>query len=113
MRATASSVPVSTSRMTLVRARSGMEAVWRIDGRLVAAPVGGFGTAAPREPGGVGFGRAMPDEPVGFDIDIGKILRDTGLTGTKRRRPSTTTADAAIRRAVRAELVGVERARKP
>ena len=41
----------------------------------------------------------MPDEPVGFDIDIGKILRDTGLTGTKRRRPSTTTADAAIRRA--------------
>jgi len=54
----------------------------------------------------------MPDEPVGFDIDIGKILRDTGLTGTRRRRPSTTTADAAIRRAVRAELAGVERAIK-
>ena len=54
----------------------------------------------------------MPDQPVGFDIDIGKILRDTGLTGTKRRRPSTTTADAAIRRAVRAELAGVERALK-
>lgn len=54
----------------------------------------------------------MPDDPVGFDIDIGKILRDTGLTGTKRRRPSTTTADAAIRRAVRAELAGVERALK-
>jgi hypothetical protein len=54
----------------------------------------------------------MPDEPVGFDIDIGKILRDTGLTGTRRRRPSTTTADAAIRRAVRAELAGVEKALK-
>ena len=54
----------------------------------------------------------MPDEPVGFDIDIGKILRDTGLTGTRRRRPSTTTADAAIRRAVRVELEGVERALK-
>ena len=54
----------------------------------------------------------MPDEPVGFDIDIGKILRDTGLTGTRRRRPSMTTADAAIRRAVRAELAGVERAIK-
>ena len=54
----------------------------------------------------------MPDEPVGFDLDIGKILRDTGLTETRRRRPSTTTADAAIRRAVRAELAGVEKALK-
>ena len=54
----------------------------------------------------------MPDEPVGFDIDIGKILRDTGLTKPRRRRASTTTADAAIRRAVRAELTGVERALK-
>jgi len=54
----------------------------------------------------------MPDEPVGFDIDIGKILRDTGISGTRRRRPSTTTADAAIRRAVRVELEGVERALK-
>jgi hypothetical protein len=54
----------------------------------------------------------MPDEPVGFDIDIGKILRDTGMTRTRRRRPSTTTADAAIRRAVRVELEGVERALK-
>jgi len=58
------------------------------------------------------YRRGMPDEPVGFDLDIGKILRDTGLTGTKRRRPSTTTADAAIRRAVRAELDGVEKALK-
>jgi hypothetical protein len=58
------------------------------------------------------YRRAMPDEPVGFDLDIGKILRDTGLTGTRRRRASTTTADAAIRRAVRAELDGVEKALK-
>jgi hypothetical protein len=76
-----------------------MAKVCRIDGRLVAARGGRYR-------------RAMPDEPVGFDLDIGKILRDTGLTGTRRRRPSTTTADAAIRRAVRAELVGVERALK-
>jgi hypothetical protein len=54
----------------------------------------------------------MADEPVGFDLDIGKILRDTGLTGTRRRRASTTTADAAIRRAVRAELDPVARALK-
>ena len=61
---------------------------------------------------GDGYRRGMSDDPVGFDLDIGKILRDTGLTGTRRRRPSTTTADAAIRRAVRAELDGVERALK-
>jgi hypothetical protein len=54
----------------------------------------------------------VPDEPVGFNIDFDKILRDTGLTKTRRRRPSTTTADAAIRRAVRAELAGLERALK-
>jgi hypothetical protein len=55
-------------------------------------------------------------EPLGFSLDIDKILRDTGLTGTKRRRRRTTTStssndmDAAVRRAVRAELVDVERA---
>jgi hypothetical protein len=76
-----------------------MDGVWRIGDRLVAARAGRYR-------------RAVPDEPVGFDLDIGKILRDTGLTGTRRRRASTTTADAAIRRAVRAELVGVERALK-
>jgi len=54
----------------------------------------------------------VPDEPAGFDIDIGKILRDTGLAKPRRRRASATTADAAIRRAVRAELAGVERALK-
>jgi hypothetical protein len=57
------------------------------------------------------------NEPLGFNIDIGDLLRDTGLTGTKRRtRRRTTTSssssdmDAAVRRAVRAELVDVERA---
>jgi hypothetical protein len=76
-----------------------MAGVCRIDRRLVAARH-------------CRYRRGMPDEPVGFDLDIGKILRDSGLTGTRRRRPSTTTADAAIRRAVRAELAGVERALK-
>lgn len=55
---------------------------------------------------------SVPGEPVGFDIDIGKILRDSGLTKPRRRRPITTTADAAIRRAVRVELEGSERALK-
>jgi hypothetical protein len=58
------------------------------------------------------YRRRMPDEPVGFDIDIGKILRDTGLAKPRRRRASTTTADAAIRRAIRLEIAGVERAIK-
>jgi hypothetical protein len=47
--------------------------------------------------------------------DIGKILKD--VTKPRRRRPSTasrsgTDMDAAVRRAVRAELVDVERALK-
>jgi hypothetical protein len=58
------------------------------------------------------------NEPLGFNIDIGEILRDAGVTGPKRRtRRSTTTArasssdmDAAIRRAIRVELADVERA---
>ena len=59
----------------------------------------------------------MADEskPVGFNIDIGEILRDA--TKPRRRRTSTrsTTSndmDAALRRAVRVELAGVERALK-
>ena len=60
-----------------------------------------------------------PDQPLGFNIDIGEILRDSGLAGTKRRttRRKTTTSragsgdmDAAVRRAVRAEIADVERA---
>jgi hypothetical protein len=54
----------------------------------------------------------MADDPVGFNLDLDKILRDTGITRPKRRRASTTTADAAIRRAVRLEIAGVERAIK-
>ena len=52
----------------------------------------------------------MSDEPVGFNIDIGDILGD--LTKPKRRRSSTTTMDAAVRRAVRVEMADVERALK-
>lgn len=51
-------------------------------------------------------------KPSGFSIDIGDILREA----TKpRRRRSTSTAnsvDAGVRRAVRVELAGVERALK-
>ncbi len=60
-----------------------------------------------------------PDEtePLGFNIDIGDILRDA-VTGPKRRtKRRTTTAgtstsgmDAAVRRAIRVELADVERA---
>lgn len=59
------------------------------------------------------------NEPLGFNIDIGEILRDAGVTGPKRRtrrRSSTTTRssasdmDAAVRRAIRVELADVERA---
>jgi hypothetical protein len=78
-------------------------------------------TLAPRYRG------AMPtddgsggDEPLGFNIDIGKILRDaTTPRRTTRRRSSTASRstassdmDAAVRRAVRAELVDVVRALK-
>ena len=58
----------------------------------------------------------MPsDEPQGFSLDIEKILKD--VTGTRRRTTrrgsaSTNDMDAAVRRAVRAELVEVERALK-
>lgn len=54
-------------------------------------------------------------KPVGFNIDIGEILRDA--TKPRRRRTATRTTrsndmDAALRRAVRVELAGVERALK-
>ena len=60
----------------------------------------------------------MPDDTArGFSIDIGEILKD--VTGTKRkttRRRSTSSSssdmDAALRRAVRAELADVERSLK-
>jgi len=57
------------------------------------------------------------DQPQGFSIDIGEILKDVNAATTKRRttRRRTTTSndmDAAVRRAVRAELADVERALK-
>ena len=57
--------------------------------------------------------------PHGFSIDIGEILKD--VAGTRRRtttrrgttsRSSTNDMDAAVRRAVRAELADVERSLK-
>jgi hypothetical protein len=53
-------------------------------------------------------------EPVGFNIDIGEILRDA--TKPKRRTTSRSTSsndmDAALRRAVRVEVAGIESALK-
>ena len=58
--------------------------------------------------------------PHGFSIDIGEILKD--VAGTRRKttsrrrtttsRSSTNDMDAAVRRAVRAELADVERSLK-
>ena len=57
---------------------------------------------------------AGADRPLGFNIDIGDILRDTGLTKRRTRRRTTTSSsndmDAAVRRAIRVELADVERA---
>ena len=57
------------------------------------------------------------DEPLGFSIDIGKILKDvtTPRRTTRRRttaasRSSGSDMDAAVRRAVRAELTDVGKA---
>jgi phage-related tail protein len=55
-------------------------------------------------------------KPLGFSIDIGEILKD--VAGTRRRtttrrttsRASSTDMDAAVRRAVRAELQDVGKA---
>lgn len=51
-------------------------------------------------------------DPVGFNLDFDQVLRD--LTKTKRRRthPATNDMDAAVRRAVRAEMDDVERTLK-
>jgi hypothetical protein len=57
------------------------------------------------------------DQPLGLNLDIGKILREaTKPTRRRTTRSRTTTSrssndmDAAMRRAVRAELGDVERA---
>ena len=58
------------------------------------------------------------DQPLGFNIDIGDILEGVSKATKKPTRRRTTTSrsgtdmDAALRRAVRAELVDVERALK-
>jgi hypothetical protein len=65
------------------------------------------------------------NEPLGFSLDIGKILRDattppkrprksTGSRGTTTRRTTSGSSDmdAAMRRAVRAELDDVKRGLK-
>ena len=52
-------------------------------------------------------------DPVGFNLDFDQVLRD--LTKTRRRRttrPATNDMDAAVRRAVRAEMDDVERTLK-
>jgi hypothetical protein len=54
-------------------------------------------------------------KPVGLNIDIGEILRDATKPQRRRNRTRTTSSndmDAALRRAVRVELAGVERALK-
>ena len=62
------------------------------------------------------IGDSDDTKPLGFSIDIDGILKD--VAGSRRRtrrsttRASTTDMDAALRRAVRAELVDVERALK-
>jgi hypothetical protein len=59
---------------------------------------------------------ATDDEskPLGFSIDIGEILKDVTGTRRKTRRStstrSTTDMDAAVRRAMRAELADVGKA---
>ena len=61
-------------------------------------------------------GMGTDDQPLGLSIDIGKILKD--VTEPKRRTTRTRSTssrssndmDAAMRRAVRAELGDVERA---
>ena len=59
------------------------------------------------------------DQPLGFNIDLGDILEGVNKATRKATRRRTTTTsrsgtdmDAALRRAVRAELVDVERALK-
>ena len=57
-----------------------------------------------------------PNEPLGFNLDIGKILKEaTTPRRTRRttsRASSTSDMDAALRRAVRVELEDVKRAIK-
>lgn len=51
-------------------------------------------------------------DPVGFNLDFDQVLRDLTKTKRRRTRPATNDMDAAVRRAVRAEMDDVERALK-
>jgi hypothetical protein len=57
----------------------------------------------------------MTDRPAGFSLDIEDILKDLA-NPTRRRRTTVSSSsndmDAAVRRAVRAEIADVERALK-
>jgi predicted RNase H-like nuclease (RuvC/YqgF family) len=51
-------------------------------------------------------------DPVGFNLDFDQVLRDLTKTKRRRTRPATNDMDAAVRRAVRAEMDDVERTLK-
>lgn len=51
-------------------------------------------------------------KPVGFNLDLDQVLKDLSGTRRRRARPATNDMDAAVRRAVRAEMDDVERALK-
>ena len=51
-------------------------------------------------------------KPVGFNIDLDQVLKDLSGTRRRRTRPATNDMDAAVRRAVRAEMDDIERTLK-
>jgi hypothetical protein len=51
-------------------------------------------------------------DPVGFNLDFDQVLRDLTKTKRRRTRPATNDMDAAVRRAVRAEMDDIERTLK-
>jgi hypothetical protein len=51
-------------------------------------------------------------DPVGFNLDFDKVLRDLTKPRRRRTRPATNDMDAAVRRAVRAEMDDIERTLK-
>src|SRR5207244_3508018 len=61
-----------------------------------------------------GYRHAMtdPSKPVGFNLDLDQVLKDLSGTRRRRARPATNDMDAAVRRAVRAEMDDVERTLK-
>ena len=51
-------------------------------------------------------------KPVGFNLDLDQVLKDLSGTRRRRTRPATNDMDAAVRRAVRAEMDDIERTLK-